>query len=325
MTRLYKILSKLPYPLQELPYSLCWIVTKTYLKNNQVELWPRNSYVSKRIVAALSDLDLTIIVSKGGLEEKVIRKYNHLKIIFPFLGEINMYPAKEVQDFIPIANKYELERDPRLCKDYGISKEENIYEKIVFLCKLIESDQENLKNNPLYRKKKWEKHLTDLGLSSEIDFESLIQLLNSQCSEIGIDASNFLNHYYQENRTQKTSCDNFYRECKNIKEYILLYPFRWIGSSLTCESFFHDIELIKSFTKHELSLLEAQLNWEIWGLFSQYLHNLHKATLHTHLENIRQVMDTNEALQNSSVYNKLNELRALHENSLLQYLENDRL
>ncbi len=309
---------------QELPYRIAAIATKTLINNSHTKVWPRNSFVTKKIVAAMSDLDLTIIITKIGQEKVVTRKYKFLKIIFPFLGEMNIYDKKPVLNFIELANSYELDRDPHLLEEFSFHKKATPYEKIVFFCKILESDQENLKSIPEYRRKKWEKHLRDLNINSAVGFDHLKDALSKLCHDQGIDSTSFLDDFFMENRTEKINCDNFYRNCKDKRSYILLYPFRWIGSSLTCESFYHDIELLKDFSNNELKLLEAQISWEIWGLFSQYLHNIQNATLHTHLENIKQVMESNDYLRKTLVYKKLNEFRVLHENWLIHHLENGR-
>lgn len=322
--KLYKILNKFPYFLQELPYTIALHSCSTLIKSKQVSIWARNSYIFKNLVAAKSDLDLTIIVKRIGQERVIIQKYNFLKKIFPFLGEINLYLKDEIENYISLANHYEISRDPKLKSYTKKNDRESDIEKIVFLCKLIESDQENLKNIPRYRHKKWNHHLNSLKLKSDISLVGLTDLLQELLKKNNIQFSEeFVECYYKENRNDKNSCDNFYRECPCIRSYILLYPFRWIGSSLTCESFDHDIELLKDFSKEELKLLEGQISWEIWGLFSQYLHNLQRATLHTHLENIKQVMDSNEYLRSTNAYIKLNELRSLHENWLIHDLESD--
>jgi hypothetical protein len=323
--KLYRVLSKLPYFIQIIPYAIAKYVVINLLTTSKTKVWVRNSYVFNNLVCALSDLDFTIITSDINDADKAVKKFRLLKKIFPFLGEINLYNKNELNEFSPIANSYEIARDPELQSILGL-KETNYskYQKIVFLCKTLESDQENLKSIPHLRVKKWTHHLNKLNENSEITLDSLKELLSKLALELKIDGNKFLDQYYKLNRTEKVNCDNFYRENEDKKSYILLYPFRWIGSSLTCDSFFHDIEEIKNFSNEQLLLLEAQIEWEIWGLYSQYIHNLRQATLHTHLENIKQMMDTSVYLKETKSYALLNKLRSLHENLLLHYPRNDR-
>ena len=323
--KLFKVLTHLPNFIQKLPYDIAKNIVSLTLSNSTTQIWPRNSYVFNNIVCALSDLDFTIVIEDISEADIPVRKYKRLKKIFPFLGEINLYFKKELNSFSTITNYYEISRDPRLKKTLPTPADSsNIYQEIVFLCKTIESDQKNLRNIPHHRVKKWTHHLKLINQKSEVSLEELLSLLAKRCNELEISPTEFLKDFYKLDRTIKKNCDDFYRENSDKKNYILLYPFRWIGSSLTCDSFFHDIEELKTFTDEQLKLLEAQIEWEIWGLYSQYIHNLRQATLHTHLENIKQMMQTSIYLQESSVYDLLNKLISLHENLLLHYPRIDR-
>lgn len=318
--KLYTLLSKLPYFIQIIPYVVAKYCVISLLSSKDIRIWVRNSYVFKNIVCALSDLDFTVVVKEVESADKTITNYNRLKKIFPFLGEINLYLERELVNFSPIVNSFEIRRDPKLQEYIEMKNPSNDqFEEIVFLCKTIESDQQNLLTIPKYRVKKWSHHLDLTNNQSEVSLDGLISLLTEKCRVLGLDSDKFLSHFYEKNRTVKKDCDDFYRENRDKKSYILLYPFRWIGSSLTCDSFFHDIEEIKNFSEDQLKLLEAQIKWEVWGLYSQHIHNLRQATLHTHLENIREMMESSDYLKNSKAYELLNELRALHENLLLHY------
>ncbi|OUR93623.1 hypothetical protein A9Q84_19330 [Halobacteriovorax marinus] len=324
--KLYPLLSKLPYFIQTLPYFIAKVVVTTLIAKKDVKIWVRNSYVFNNIVCALSDLDFTIVVKEVVMGDKAVARYSLLKKVFPFLGEINLYLEDELKTFAPIVNSFELKRDPSLMEYLGNQVVSSTkYEELVFLCKTVESDQENLLSIPEYRVKKWQHHFELTGNQCDVSLSSLLNLLKEKSQSLGFDSDKFIEHYYTKNRTIKKDCDDFYRENLDKQSYILLYPFRWIGSSLTCDSFIHDIEEIKSFSEDQLKLLEAQVQWEVWGLYSQHIHNLRQATLHTHLENIREMMEVSEYLRNSKAYELLNKLRALHENLLIHYPKSGKL
>jgi len=261
-----------------------------------IKIWPRNSYILGTLICTLSDLDLTFYATEKVEIYSKLWRYRLLKIFMPFLGEINFYHKDKVSKFLSYANSLELGRDPSLmkCLDYRTNQDSS-YEKIVFFLKVLESDRRNLKKIPTYREKKWKLHLDKMGweMPKEISLDELLSLLHRKLQEQNLSGKVFLKTFFSLPSRKKDDLNRIYEECSRqglIKDYILYYPFYWIGSAFYHDSFEHDLELLKNLSEPEARLLAEQVRWELWGLFTQLEVTPDKATLLMHLENIKRLV-----------------------------------
>ena len=291
----YSLLSKHPLAIQKIPNIIgLWLVRLIYI-DQPIQIWPRNSFILGTLVCGLSDLDLTFYAKKEIAIGQKLWRYRFLKTFVPFLGEINFYRADKIENFLEHANAYELSRD-RILLDLTKKelKKDSEFEKLVFFLKVLESDRKNLHNIPDYRLKKWKLHFEHLEweLPEPTNLDSLTKFVDQKLGELGIKSSGFFKIFF--GKPSKTGEDRnlIYEDCSRveiIKEYILFYPFFWIGSSFYHDSFDHDLELVKTLSESESLLLIEQVRWELWGLFTQLLVTSEKAHLLMHLENIKRL------------------------------------
>lgn len=293
---LFKILIHLPLSIQKLPYFIGLQLVRLAYFDLPIKIWPRNSYILGSLICTLSDLDLTFFATKKVEIYSKLWRYRLLKIFLPFLGEINFYHKEKVSRFLNYANLFEIGRDPKLMEILAYrSTEGSSYEKIVFFLKVLESDRRNLKKIPTYRERKWKLHIKNLGweMPNDLSLDALISLLSKQLQEVNLSGKVFLKTFFPLATLKKEDLNNIYEECSRqglIKDYILFYPFYWIGSSFYHDSFEHDLELIKNLNESESRLLAEQIRWELWGLFTQLEVTPDKATLLMHLENIKRLV-----------------------------------
>ncbi len=261
-----------------------------------IKIWPRNSYILGSLICTLSDLDLTFFATQKVEIYSKLWRYRLLKMFMPFLGEINFYHCDKVSKFLPYANSLEVGRDPILMERLNYSStQDSSYEKIVFFLKVLESDRRNLKKIPAYRERKWKLHLEKLGweMPKKLSLDTLTSLLNKKLQEQNLLGKVFLKTFFSLPSKEKIDLNRVYEECSRqglIKDYILYYPFYWIGSSFYHDSFDHDLELLKDLSESEARLLAEQVRWELWGLFTQLEVTPDKATLLMHLENIKRLV-----------------------------------
>ena len=97
-------------------YDLSWFLLKIPSNKDQ-KIWARNSYYFRSHVPGLSDIDITVLSQDIPDEFLVYRKI--LKIIFPWIGEVNWYPISIAQEMFVLANTVEMSRDPILVAKYS--------------------------------------------------------------------------------------------------------------------------------------------------------------------------------------------------------------
>lgn len=270
-------------------------MVRTIYLDLPVHIWPRNSYVLNTLKCALSDLDLTFYAYRPCNIYSQLWRYKFLKFFLPFLGEINFYQEEKLKKFLPYANYFELKRDPKLLEKVGEQPtDRSDYEKLVFFLKLLESDRKNLVKIPKYRENKWNLHFNHLNWElPPVNMDEMKRFLAQKLTEKEIKSKVFLKIFFDLDSKTKTGLNSIYEECSRqgvIKEYMLSYPFYWIGSAFYHDSFEHDLELLKNLTENESRLLLEQVRWELWGLFTQLEVTPDKPNLLMHLDNIRKLI-----------------------------------
>ncbi|MCK5073158.1 MAG: hypothetical protein KAQ98_06995 [Bacteriovoracaceae bacterium] len=313
----YRFLSLLPYWIQTIPYHIGLIAVKIFYWRFPVNIWSRNSLRLKNIVCALSDLDLTFYFHGDFNPFKVVKRYSKLKKIIPFLGEINLYSYTDATDFIPFINRYEFLRDPHLLNLHSTKlRQKDIYQKIVFLCKNLEADQNNLRTIPDYRIKKWNHHLSLLNIKfpHPLSFDNLIEVLITELNSIEIDAGNFIRNLFSVDSRIHKNLEVPYGKIENKRNFILIYPFRWIGISYCHENLKHDLKSIGRLSTHESELLQEQIRWEIWGLYTQSKLDPRPTNLLIHLNLIRDLLEMVDLPEKDSLMSGINVLIKNREN-----------
>jgi hypothetical protein len=312
--KIFRILSKLPYFIQTIPYYLALYSTKFSYPDSNLEIWPRNSFKLSNIICALSDLDLTFYYKGPNDLDSILRKYKILKFYFPFLGEINFYRSTEIYSFLRFSNHFETQRDPTLFSRFSKNlRAPDQYQKIVFFLKLLEADFSGLTFYAKYRQKKWKHHKSLLEISDNrpISIKELINSLKSLLESLDINTGNFINDFFENDPRIEQNIDQLYCQTSEKRPFLLTYPFRWIGSSFYHQNFQEELKIIQELSQKESLLLLEQVRWEIWGLYTQHEQILEKENLFQHIQNIKILVESLKNIDHSEVLQGLNSLEKL--------------
>jgi hypothetical protein len=295
----FYLLNYLPYVVRSLPYYLCFYIVKLRFIDLPMKVWFRNSLYFKNIIFLISDIDLTFYfkIRPSKLQLKKIKKrYEILKKFLPILGEINIYYKEDVVRFFDLANKYEIDRDPKLIERLDLKiKGRGDAEKIAFITRMFESDVKNIRDFFKLRRKKWNFHFGQIDLSTTIKLEntqSMYKNLKKLYSALGENYFEFINDIlskYEDNERY----DQIYKDRAWVKYLMVLYPNRWIGRSFENGNIEKDLLLFKDFNEIEKIVFLEQIKWEVWGLMSQYMimDKDQLMTLPEHMHNILEVLN----------------------------------
>ena len=245
-------------------------------------VWPRNSFLTFAFRPLKSDLDLTVWLeaqpsSKTIAQLRWLLKIN--KVLFPILGESNVYIRPFAGFMAGLVNRYELARDPeleRMLKEDLTKKAASSKalkrvttkraEKCVFLLRMLEADLQNLRTAPKRRKQKWRMHLTSVGVKS--DKNSSIVAGENPIRKILETAF----HFFEDSEFEKRATDmvESYLQARSegvpdhkvtvTPELLAIFPQR-----------FCFLEVSKKLSGQALKeIFMAQVAWEIWGIMGQF-------------------------------------------------------
>lgn len=297
MIFLKKLFRILPQSIASFPYHISYKAAQIFHTTPYVQIWARNSYTLGQLCPGLSDIDLTFLFSpyaKNQDIKKTIEKNKRLRLFFPLWGEINSYKEDEILFFLSLLNPLEKQRDPKLSLLYHQSSRlPSQEERFVFMLRMLKADNKNLSIRPEQREKKWRFHCRQVQIPYSIQpSESVIE--NLLCPlNLNIDES-ILKKFLQIDETSLGQVDQFYLPLDEIERraFILLFPLRWLVVSLRNNQFEVDKKIIEAFQHHERELLYAHLNWEIWGIFSQYHELALTWNIDQHLKNVGDIISS---------------------------------
>lgn len=262
-------LNLLPDRVTRIPYELASKMAQNRLEKHGCEIGFRNSFVFGGLIPGLSDLDLTASFEACPTAKQIqelCSSFRSLRLFFPRFGEINLYSRRDREWIKRFGNPYELDRCPNLGRG-EILDEATSSQKLVFVCRMLEADRNNLIDRFSWRKKKWSRHFKRLGFSFE-KVNCLESLLNRLDNELfgqfdSIAIKKFLTNYLYENGAEP---EQQIQSGKHLREFAILYPHRWIRVK---PDFNADVAAVFSISGAK-ELIWEQLRWEIMGLFSQY-------------------------------------------------------
>lgn len=301
------------YYLKTCPYYLSYyLIRLVYFKElfcKDFALWPRNSFYFKNLVVGRSDLDLTIFFFRSSDPKKlkwILLRYKMIKKICPWLGEINLYQKEEFLELGTVFNRREIERDPLLAL-YLPRIQRQVPDTIddkVFVLRMLENDH-LLKTCFPKRRKKWAKHLTDLGIaqafnSDDLELSDLLNLLASAFSldkallfAIVVDKKTFYDLY------------NDHRYCSLLMKY---FPHQWMSFAIQYWDFEKDLHRFSDLDEKDSLLVLGQIEWEVMGLLSQYRFASDKKHLIWHLDQMNQIVTK---LKTSNLNNTTEKIKKL--------------
>lgn len=294
----------IPRFLTRLVYNFSYKVITLFFKGEKGQLWYRNSLYFDDLVFGLSDIDLTFLQEQRGDKGQVRRmekKRRLIKLLIPHSGEINYYHSKYFSDFLPMANIYELRRDPVLLahfKEKGvlnlIDTVEEECSKQVFVLNWIASDAHRMREYMPLRKKKMARFLSLLGespslVNSLFSIEDLLNVLiplyfsSFDRNEI----FSFLKDFTYFDSESVSSMNLFYQEYpQHHKFFMCFYPQKWLGASLHHLKFEDDLQSLSLVEPEFKDIFLRQIRWEVWGLFGQFMRSGDALNFHIHVENL---------------------------------------
>lgn len=146
----------------KIPYVFAYWLIRTLFSDeaNGLSIWSRNSFALGYLEFGFSDLDLTLFASTSFDRNRLLKtkeRIEKLKLILPFIGEINIYHADDLKNLENYINYFELARDPKALEkfDLNLLKRNMAPQAIVFVLKQLESDLQMLNRFPRKRIKKW--------------------------------------------------------------------------------------------------------------------------------------------------------------------------
>lgn len=252
MAPILPLIERLPQKIQRLPY---WSALLFLKLTSSEALFPRNSFVTQTMTLGLSDLDLTAVydAQPSALVLENLRSFHQrMKVLFPFLGELNTYSSQCISVFIDYVNPYEQQRDPYLVT-YS-KKAPSRAHGMVFLARLFEADKHQLAITPEWREKKWQTHFQSVGLDKREE-NILSQFLT--CFEGLVGDPEELRLYW-DGRLKGAQGDGLLD--------LLFRPYEWEVMQM---------KTVHSLTEPQAQVLQESLHWELWGLLGQ-LHELYQ-------------------------------------------------
>lgn len=256
----------LPRRIAASPYSLCLFVTR-YIFNcfyPGSQLWPRHSYQLGTFVFGLSDLDLSLILP-GDLTQSDFSRVRWLlrliKVLFPFLGEINLFDYRFHSQLVCTANPYEVARDPLLFDKFSFSKSDESVDKCVYILRNLMSDRLNLITRGKIREKKWRRHFFDIGEKpptgfSPEDFKVWFSRYVAIQNEEQNDWIKLLEFLLSPDFNSQTAFRSL-----SPRLWRVVFPHCFLWGEVEGEHL-----LLTNFEKR---IMARQIEWEIWGISTQ--------------------------------------------------------
>ena len=266
------------------------------LENGSLRLSPRNSYVLGSFVPLVSDLDLTILL-RGPIgddtSQKIQSDLDDLTRIFPFIGESNVYFEQALDFLLDFMNPFELERDPEL-KSLAFKGPERLDLKTlaaVFLFRMLDADLLSLTARPRYRVKKWLSHsgmvTRVLGKRYERDFLSSdpnVSILTELVLEL-LELKDPLRSEVAEQIAR-----SFELKLAGKPAWHFDYPpLMWILTPHVLV-YSREPQAIPAAPPELARFFIGQIEWEIWGIGTQYLLTKRKPAFFDHLLRLEKLL-----------------------------------
>lgn len=270
--------SVVPQPLGIIPYEWSLRKIRAQLAEYSCSVWARNSYIFGSFRPFQSDLDLTIFFEREILKEEWVVVRNRLNEVTrwaPWIVDINVYVVHDIPLFLGYANPFELKRDPELrCSIASLPRSEmGLTERALsaaFLMRNLDGELDNLTSRPDSRRSKWDKHFSAVEIASPKTL-SVSSVIEASTGLLGLN-------------TEESSHLVAFYEKKAKGEY-------WTPSAESPES----LKVLTGFLPHAIShtsvqgmqvtgalreMMEAQLAWEIWGVYSRTPILMHPIDVH---------------------------------------------
>lgn len=241
-------------------YSLLVRIAQGWLARPDIPVWTRNGVRAGIVHPFVSDIDLTIDcrLATPDASLKLIKRYRALRKILPVLGEVNwIHPGS--QAFLrEYGNPLELRRDPELLFRIGHrAAAVTDAERLSFLLRMLIADFENLGRRPSSRRKKWQRHLQECGLTPTSEcfgLESLLEAMSPLLQRVS-GPGEFLKNLEQPRlRTAYESWPT---------ASILVFVREWLNKSAEIGNFDWAVRSVDQMSLVEREVLRAQLLWEL--------------------------------------------------------------
>ena len=199
--------------------------------------------------------------------------------MIPLFQEANVYPVHGIKSFCSLMNPWELKRDQGL-ENY---LKQNSFplpvpsqgKALAFLFRAVEADVKPLLYYPDLRKKRW-KNLASI-LNKKYFMEDPLEDIINLTRELA--------HSEVDTILLKKFILNGLAFEKNFEKFWPFFPVRYLVYSLE-KNFSMEAPHEKYLTSLEQDILEAQIEWEVWGLFGQSLFENPIGSYRAHFDNL---------------------------------------
>lgn len=263
------------------------------------QVWYRNSLLFNKLSFGISDIDISAMPIKKFSAKQTKRfrvRYFFAKKILKLIGELNFFDLEKSKKLAAWANPFELDRDPKLLAALGEARPKSEATQIVFFLRMILSDRKNLFIRPQKRLEKWLFHFDQLGLDTATlkrDHFSYKRLVNTFYDQIGVTEKSEKFKLFGKLLSQDVKISTLYMN-KMWRDLMFMYmPQEWIKFAIVDGKYIEDIRSVLAkdcFSKLDWEIFAEQLNWEVWGLCSQYQMSLSKIGVVEHLANLEHVL-----------------------------------
>lgn len=282
-------------------------MAKLILRRDDSSLWPRNSFYFKRLTLFISDLDLTLFIDKESeslKNQSIQSKIKWLKRLAPLVGEFNIIRKEFLVSLGENLPYFEVQRDPLLISKQGLKLgEPKSEDEIFYLWKMLCSDKKNLTNKFKARHKKWEFHLMQLGLSTEVystaqTLDEFLVNLEEALFKRGSwpDIAGFFRSFLLDRTTSFQEVSQKFP----FASFVFLLP-QWIGENNKKQIWRRADFSWPILSKEQRGFLEKSVEWEVWGCLTQFDLQVDELTFLTHLEVLIALCDHYEMNQFTDV------------------------
>jgi len=223
-----------------------------------VELWYRNSLYFDNLSSYRSDIDLTLLAENDTQLVVAIERLRILKTLIPIIGESNCYLQTDLNKLAPIANSFEISRDPILFSRLNTQLSKSNEEKIVFISRMLLANKHSYLKDQ-FNSNKWSWYFTHIGETEPKNFKDILDFL---------DKNNF-------DELESDSCLN---------------PVPFIADALERRAFPEYLKEVSKLSSKAKMLLLYNLKWELFGVSSQKHSTNSKIQINNHFRNIEQVL-----------------------------------
>jgi hypothetical protein len=165
---------------------------------------------------------------------------------------------------LPKMNVYELKRDPLLEQELTTLRIADDVEKFVFIQRMLFSDIFSLSAEPHMRQKKWKNHFKSIGIEAQNSFIDVHFVIEKLKGLTGNDRPICESIDLWKNEVFKKNFDVYHARLGSGFRIMAPHCHLWFEHS-------DEQDFLNSLTAKHKQIIQRQIEWEFWGLYTQRL------------------------------------------------------